>query len=78
MRSIQEEEVSNKCVDSLVTWYNPNCDVMLSITICSKVGLSRQRYLKDSFGLFFAKFNSNFLKKVSKSSRVWQEIYKEI
>ena len=37
MRSIHEEEVSSVCVGSLITWCNPNCDVMLSITFPSKV-----------------------------------------
>ena len=36
MRSIHEEEVFNMCVGSLITWYNPNCDVMLLITFPSK------------------------------------------
>ena len=41
MKSIQEEEeVPNMCVGSLITWYNPNCDVTLSITLPSKVNLS--------------------------------------
>ena len=40
MWSIDKEEVFNMCVGSLVTWYNPNCDVMLSITFPSRVDLS--------------------------------------
>ena len=40
MRAVHEEEVFNVCVGSLITWYNPNCDVMLSITFPSKVDLS--------------------------------------
>ena len=47
MRSIHQEEVFNMCAGSLITWYNPNCDVMLSITFPSKVDLSLQCHLLD-------------------------------
>ena len=40
MRSMHEEEVSNKCVGSLWLKNNPDCDVMLLITLSSKVDLS--------------------------------------
>ena len=33
-------EVFNMCVGSLITWYNRNCNVMLSTTFPSKVDLS--------------------------------------
>ena len=83
MRSIHEGEVFNMCVGSLITCYDPNCDVMLLITFPSKVDLSWQCHLLDLalkspitttkkgfLWTIFSKFNSKFLEKVSKSSKV--------
>ena len=81
MRSMHGEEVFNMYVGSLITWYNVNCDVMLSITFPSKVNLSLQCYLLDLalkspitttrkgfIWTIFSKLNSKFLE-VSKSSK---------
>ena len=40
MGSMFEEKVSNMCIISLITCYNPNCDVISSIALPSKVDLS--------------------------------------
>ena len=40
MRSIHKEAVSSIWVGSLITWYNPDRDVILSVTLTSKVDLS--------------------------------------
>ena len=77
------------CVSSLITWYHPNGNVMLTITFPSKVisfkNLSWQCHLLDLalkpptamtrkgfLWTMFFKFNSKFLEKVSKSSKVRQ------
>ena len=39
-RSIHEEEFCNIFVGSLINWYNPSCEVILSIVLPSKVVLS--------------------------------------
>ena len=83
MRSIPEEKVYNMWVGSLITWCNPNCDVILSITFPSKVDLSWQCHLLDLIlkspiattrkgflWTIFSKFISKFLEKVSKLSKV--------
>ena len=40
MRSRHKEEIFNMYVGSLITWYNTNCDVMLSITFPPKADLN--------------------------------------
>ena len=37
IRSIQEEDESKMCVGSLMIWLNPNCDVICSILLPSKL-----------------------------------------
>ena len=72
------------CVDSLITWYNPNWDVKFSIASPAKLRLSWQKQLLDLafkspivrpknefFCTKFSKFNSRFSVKVSKSSWFW-------
>ena len=70
---MHEEEVSNKCVGSLWLKNNPNCDVILLITLSYKVDLSWQCHLfhiaqKSPIATTrlaflwtkFSNFNSNF------------------
>ena len=41
IRSIHEEEVSNMCIGSLITWCNPNWDVKFSIAFPSCISLTK-------------------------------------
>ena len=52
IKSLHDEEFSYKWVGSLINWYNPNCEAILSIVLPSKLVLSCLCHVLD-FALKF-------------------------